>query len=56
MTHNEIIFYQDKNIIITEVYTIVFDSSLTSTNQGVLSLVECCAWDAEVFESSNLSI
>lgn len=31
MTPNEIIFYQDKNIIITEVYTIRFDSSDTST-------------------------
>ena len=31
MTPNEIIFYQDKNIIITEVYTIVFNSSDTST-------------------------
>lgn len=28
---SEIVFYQDKNIIITEVYTIVFDSSNTST-------------------------
>ena len=28
---NEIVFYQDKNIIITEVYTIVFDGSNTST-------------------------
>lgn len=33
---NEIIFYHDKNIIITEVYTIVFDSSNTSTNQGIV--------------------
>lgn len=35
MTANEIVFYQDENIIITEVYTIVFDSSSTSTNQVV---------------------
>lgn len=28
---SEIVFYQDKNIIITEVYTIVFGSSNTST-------------------------
>ena len=31
MTANEIVFYHDKKIIITEVYTIVFDSSRTST-------------------------
>ena len=31
MTASEIIFYQDEDIIITEVYTIVFDSSDTST-------------------------
>lgn len=35
MTANEIVFYHDKKIIITEVYTIVFDSSRTSTNQVV---------------------
>lgn len=29
------IFYHDKKVIITEVYTIVFDSSRTSTNQVV---------------------
>lgn len=28
---NEIVFYHDKNIIITEVYTIVFGNSNTST-------------------------
>lgn len=28
---SEIVFYQDKNTIITEVYTVVFDSSDTST-------------------------
>ena len=28
---NEIVIYQDKNVIITEVYTIVFDNSDTST-------------------------
>ena len=28
---SEVVFYQDENIIITEVYTIVFDSSKTST-------------------------
>ena len=27
----DIIYYKDENIIITEVYTIVFDSSNTST-------------------------
>lgn len=31
----DIIYYKDENIIITEVYTIVFDSSDTSTNQVV---------------------
>ena len=31
----DIIYYKDDNIIITEVYTIVFDSSSTSTNQVV---------------------
>ena len=31
MTANEIVFYHDKKIIITEVYAIVFDSSRTST-------------------------
>lgn len=31
MTASEVVFYHDKNIIITEVYTIVFDSSNTST-------------------------
>ena len=36
MPANEIVFYHDKNIIITEVYTIVFDSSDTSTNQGIV--------------------
>ena len=28
---SEIVFYQDKNIIITEVYTVVFDSNNTSS-------------------------
>ena len=32
----DIIYYKDDNIIITEVYTIVFDSSRTSTNQGIV--------------------
>ena len=32
----DIISYKDENIIITEVYTIVFDSSNTSTNQGIV--------------------
>lgn len=27
---NEIVFYQDENVIIAEVYTIVFDSNDTS--------------------------
>ena len=31
MTANEIVFYQDKNTIITEVYTVVFDSNNTSS-------------------------
>lgn len=31
MTANEIVFYHDKSIIITEVYTIVFNSSDTFT-------------------------
>lgn len=31
MTTNEIVFYHDKKIIITEVYTIVFGSRNTST-------------------------
>ena len=32
----DIIYYKNENIIITEVYTIVFDSSNTSTNQGIV--------------------
>ena len=55
MTANEIIFYHDKNIIITEVYTIVFDSSRTSTIRMQLSLVERLVWDQEVL-GSNPSI
>lgn len=35
-TPSQIISYQDKNTIITEVYTIIFDSSDTSTNQGIV--------------------
>lgn len=38
MTPNEIIFYQDKNVIITEVYTIVFDSSNTSAKPSILTI------------------
>ena len=36
---SEIVFYQDKNIIITEVYTVVFGSSNTSTIRMQDSLV-----------------
>ena len=35
---NETVFYQDENIIITEVYTIVFDSSDTSAIPSVLTI------------------
>lgn len=34
----DIIYYKDEDIVITEVYTIVFNSSDTSTNQGVAQL------------------